>query len=82
MEEVEYKLPPPDDRYQCCCTNGMTDKRVLIYCTQVAFGLIVMLFCITQLYIDDRCDRTSIYLPLLTSIIGYFLPSPTMNKKK
>ncbi len=81
---LEHKIEIEDlelENHYDCCIGKKTDKRVLIYLTQVGFGISVMTFCAAQLFIDDSCDRTSIYLPLLTSVLAYFLPSPSLSKK-
>ena len=62
-----------------CCLGGKTDRRVLSYVTQIILSLIVITFCIVQLTIDDSAERVSIYLPLICSILGYFLPHPSIK---
>lgn len=74
LEDIEVK-----NTYKCCFL-GTTDKRVLTYITQVLFALVVLTFSIVQLHLNNSsCEATGTYLPLITSIIGYFLPAPTMH---
>lgn len=74
MEDIEI-----ENTYKCCM-GGSTDKRVLVYISQLSFSLIVLGFCAIQLIRKDDYESTSIYLPLITTILGYWLPSPKLNK--
>lgn len=50
-----------------------------LFTIQVVFSALVMSFSITMLYIGKD---PSIYLPVLTSIIGFWLPSPAQTLKQ
>ena len=50
-----------------------------LFCIQVLFSAIMIAFSITMLYIGKDA---SVYLPVLTSIIGFWLPSPIQNTKQ
>lgn len=47
-----------------------------MYFTQVGLSLIMMAFCITMISIDNTSDSRAVYLPILTSIVGVWLPQP------
>ena len=74
MENIEA-----ENNYNCCM-NGTTDKRVLVYISQLIFSLIVIGFCIIQLIRKDDYESTSVYLPIIMTILGFWLPSPKLNK--
>lgn len=50
--------------------------------TQISIGIIMIFFCLYKLIKNDNCETTSVYAPLLTAIIGYFLPNPKVGDKK
>ena len=47
-----------------------------IYITQVSLSLIMVTFCIAMISINNTAESRSVYLPILTSIIGVWLPQP------
>lgn len=48
-----------------------------LFCVQSTISITVLVFCIYQLI--DRRDP-GVYLPVLTGILGYWLPSPNSRK--
>ena len=52
-----------------------------IYITQISISLILIIFCIAMIATDNTSDTRSVYLPILTSIVGVWLPQPTAASK-
>jgi len=52
-----------------------------IYFTQVSISIIIIGFCIAMIASDNTSDTRSVYLPILTSIVGVWLPQPSMSLK-
>ena len=52
-----------------------------IYVSQISISLIIILFCIAMIATDNTSDTRSVYLPILTSIVGVWLPQPTGTSK-
>jgi len=83
---AEHKIVVEDDerdfahRYQwtSCCLK--VDKRALSYFTQAAFSAIIVVFCIIMLIQSHSCDTFSRYSPLLTLVIGVWMPSPQLKE--
>lgn len=50
-----------------------------IYYTQIFFSFITLSFCIGMIAKDPSTQTSSIYLPILTSIVGVWLPQPKNN---
>lgn len=44
---------------------------------QVGFSTAIAGFCMGQLLTDKSAQTQAIYLPLLSGILGYWLPSPS-----
>ena len=61
------------------CVCGDTDHRLVVFSTQIAFGLLSSGFFMYQ--IGSGAD-SGVYLPLLCSVLGYFMPSPFLQKVK
>ena len=59
-----------------CCSNSQVDRRCITYITQVTFGIIMIGFCIFKLSTTNECNETNLYVGLLGSTIGVFLPHP------
>ena len=47
-----------------------------IYLTQVGLSVIMMAFCIAMVAKDNTSESRAVYLPILTSIVGVWLPQP------
>jgi hypothetical protein len=65
------------DSHARACLCGETDHRLVVFTTQIAFGLLSSGFFMYQI---SRGADSGVYLPLLTSILGYFMPSPSFKK--
>ena len=70
---MKTKYIPHDDNIWICC-GKKSDKHLVKYIVQVIFGLILVGFSITQISID--VPNKEVYFSLISSIFGYFLPSP------
>ena len=68
--------------WKSCC--GVVDRRAVQYIVQVTMGFFVMGFCMYRI-IDAptrRCDsedNTTVFVAMISSLIGWFLPSPKFN---
>ena len=58
--------------------GGKFPKQEVIYFTQVVLIYIVVIACIVNLSFWD--DNQSLWVSLLSSCIGYILPSPKLRK--
>ena len=68
------------ENYYSCCLKNRTDRRVLIYGTQVGFGIAVMAFSMAMIVTADSCQDTNAFMGLLTLVVGVFLPQPSIRK--
>ena len=67
-----------DNTYKSCCLT--IDKRALNFFTQAIFSGAIIGFCITMLSTNTDCPTFSRYSPLLTFIIGVYLPNPHLKE--
>ena len=68
-----------DNTYRSCCLT--IDKRALTYFTQAIFSGSIIAFCIAMLATNTDCATFSRYSPLLTFVVGIWVPNPNMNSK-
>ena len=84
---VQHKIHVEDDqrefehKYQwnSCCLR--VDKRALSFFTQAIFSGTIIAFCIGMLIKNTDCATFSRYSPLLTFVIGIWIPNPMMTKQ-
>jgi hypothetical protein len=77
VEDDERKFNH-DNTYNSCCLR--VDKRALNFFTQASFSASIVIFCITMLVSNQDCGTFSRYSPLLTLVIGVWLPSPQFKQ--
>ena len=79
MEDVEQCISTREeqDTWRSCCL--IANKSAMIFFSQLLFCLILVTFCISRLVTLKSCEDTSIYISLLTFIIGLILPHPIVN---
>ena len=64
--------------HSCCLT---ADKHFVMYVTQIAVILLIIIFCIYQLLTLRECIHQITYTSLLTLLIGLVIPSPAIRKR-
>ena len=52
-----------------------------VYWANVIICISVIIFCAVKVMLDPEPTTTSIYLPIMSGIVGYFVPSPTKKKE-
>jgi hypothetical protein len=55
--------------------------NIYVYVINVIVCICMIIFCGVKVLLDPRPETTSIYLPIMSGIIGYFTPSPALTKK-
>jgi hypothetical protein len=77
--KIELENSAAANVWQASCMKF--DRRCLIFMNQVVFGMTITIFCMFKLSNDDLdVEKHMVYLSLLTTIIGIFLPSPTLRR--
>jgi hypothetical protein len=66
-----------DNLWRSCCL--VTDKRMIVFFSQLIIGISVISFSFIQLARNDECESNQLYVGLVTMIIGIFLPSPRVK---
>jgi hypothetical protein len=76
--EVEKK-PIDTNTMRSCCYD--LDKSAVQYFTQVGVIIGIMSFCVYKLSMNETPEQQTIYMSLLSSLVGLVLPSPIFKKK-
>ena len=86
-KEVEFKhVIEKDERefnhnnyWTSCCLK--MDKRAVAYFSQLLISMGICAFTIAMMVVNQDCPTFSRYSPLLTLIVGVWLPSPQFKDK-
>lgn len=72
LSEIEFEHK---NLWKCC---GYTfDKRLLEYCTQMLIILIALIFCMYEIIADHNSETSTVWISLISAIVGNFLPRRT-----
>lgn len=67
-----------DPNVHCC--NCKMSRKLVVYLTQFLMAMSIVIFSFTQLAIaKGACDSQSFYGPIITMILGTFLPTPQIG---
>ncbi len=70
---------PSVDYWQSCCMR--INKDAIMFFTRAFFTLLVMAFCMIELYYSDTCETQTLYTGILMTCVGVWLPTPAYIKK-
>ena len=76
--EIKRKEIEIENEWRICCSKS--SSVFIKYIVQVIISIIILIFSIVQLSIDDKRDK-SIYVSLISTILGLFIPAPRLDKK-
>tara|TARA_R110001606_G_scaffold375788_1_gene534184 strand:- start:268 stop:606 length:339 start_codon:yes stop_codon:yes gene_type:complete len=77
IDELERKLNV-ENTWRSCCLK--TDRRAVIYFSQMIISVGVMGFSCYQLVNLENCEAQSLYSGLLSLVVGIYLPQPKIAK--
>lgn len=77
VDEEERKFNHAYTWTSCCLR---VDKRALNYFTQASFSAAIVIFCVIMLISEQNCETFSRYSPLLTLVVGVWLPNPNLKQ--
>lgn len=61
---------------RCCNSEKKISKELIKYISQLSISLIILVFSMIQLSKKDDINNQSLYVSLITLIIGVYIPSP------
>lgn len=66
------------DTWTSCCVR--LDRRAVVYFSSLSVGVAIVMFCISMLVLHQDCVTFSRWGPLLTFVIGVYMPQPALNR--
>ena len=75
--ETEERKFDHSYKWESCCLR--VDKRALSFFTQFAISASIVAFTVGMMVVHQDCETFSRYSPLLTLVIGVWLPSPNLR---
>lgn len=71
--------------WKSCC-GQIIDRRATQFFVQVFIGIGVMIFCMAKIWQavplhDCTGEDTTVYFSLLSALVGFYIPSPSMHKQ-
>ena len=63
--------------WRSCCLE--MDKRAILFFSQLTISLVILVFCVTLLVLNQDCSTFSRYSPLITFMVGIWLPQPQLR---
>ena len=76
-DEIKFKH---DNYWVSCCLK--MDKRAVVFFSQLAISLCICAFTIGMMSFNQDCATFSRFSPLLTLVVGIWLPQPSMKNEK
>ena len=64
--------------WRSCCVE--LDRRAVLYFSQLTISVVLIVFCVTMLVVHQDCNTFSRYSPLVTLIVGVWLPQPQLRE--
>ena len=62
-----------------CCSNTVVPRSEIIFFVQVSIIVLMISLCFAMLFlISESCEEKSIWIALLSSLVGYILPNPKL----
>ena len=77
IEELERRISV-ENTWNSCCLK--TDRRAVMFFSQLSVSVAVMTFCCVQLIRLENCEAQSLYSGLLSLVVGIYLPQPKIQK--
>jgi hypothetical protein len=79
IEDEEVKFKHANIWKSCCLT---VDKRAVVFFSQLTISLFICAFTIGMMSYNQDCATFSRFSPLLTLIVGIWLPQPSFKNDK
>jgi len=80
IEDIIYTTKPNSDtkieRPPWTVCGFSVSRSQFIFCCQIVIIFIVVVTAITNLIFAETCEQTTLWVAILSSSLGYILPSP------
>ena len=66
------------NEWRSCCFT--TDKNAVQFGGQLCVSLLVIMFCMFQLFYNEDCNSQALYTGILMTVVGVWVPTPTFKQ--
>ena len=56
--------------------NTRVPRSQIVFVVQITFIFMLSTACIVNIVLSDTCEESTTWIAILTSLVGYVLPSP------
>ena len=67
------------ERKSWSCFDHEISRSFAVFITQVSVAMFIIIFSCVNLYLSKRCEESTIWIAVLSSAVGYFLPNPQIK---
>lgn len=78
LEEQKVIIQKQKDEWTACCSKS--DSHFVKFVTQILFSGSVMIFSLIQ--VARGGGQNEIYFSLISGILGYWMPNPSLPEKR
>lgn len=78
LQEREDEIGFRRSNFWKSCCGAVVDKRAVQFFVQLGVGGVVIIFCMAKICLAESDENTTVYFSLLSALVGYFIPSPTL----
>ena len=62
-----------------CCSSSTVPRSKVIFFVQISIIVTMINLCFSMLFLlSESCEEKSIWIALLSSLVGYILPNPKL----
>ena len=79
-ENEQLRIDNEQRKQECSSVCGRVDNRMFKYIVQCLFGGSVMIYSMVQLAVIEESQNREIYISLLSTTLGLFLPTPSVPR--
>lgn len=78
LQEREDEIGFRRSNFWKSCCGAVMDRRAVQFFVQLGVGSVVITFCMVKICVAPEGENTTVYFSLLSALVGYFIPSPTL----
>ena len=61
------------------CSNSTVARSEVVFFVEVSIVVLMIIVCFSMLFLlSESCEEKSIWIALLSSLVGYILPNPKL----
>ena len=66
------------ERQSWICFGQTCNRSLVVFLSQFFVILLILACCIVRITLGETCEETTVWIAILSSTVGYILPSPKL----